>query len=202
MTVFCSKTPARTLSRYTPADDTPEGIFAGSDNCTVVVKPGMSLQIGDAQIRLLQGRHIRFDLPVLLRAMRPRRVVRFFGNVLFMARYMPAFKENKETLCYEITACGKKILLLGSLGLDEKEAYPAGCDLLIMPYQGRSDLEKVAQKVIERLQPKRILLSHFDDAFPPFSSSVSLQGLARIMREKYPGIPVVNPLAGKAVRLP
>jgi hypothetical protein len=49
---------------------------------------------------------------------------------------------------------------------------------------------------IDRLQPKKVLLDHFDDAFPPISSNVKTGLFVSLMRQKYPGIPVICPQAG------
>lgn len=104
-------------------------------------------------------------------------------------------------MAFDIRAEGKEILLLGSLALSEEEDYPKRADLLILPYQGNSDLEKEALKIIKRLEPKRILLSHFDNAFPPLSRSVDTRELKQMMDEDYPDIPVAKPKAGKAVHI-
>ena len=61
---------------------------------------------------------------------------------------------------YEVHAEGKRVQVMGSLGLQEDQEYPQGADLLILPFQGSEFLEAVALEVVERLQPKRILLDH------------------------------------------
>ena len=95
------------------------------------------------------------------------------------------------------------ILLAGSLNFapEDLETYPDNPDLLILPYQGCLDREARTQEMIERVHPKRILLSHFDDAFPPVSRNVDLRGLGRLTKTEYPQIPVVRPTFGKPVRL-
>ena len=50
--------------------------------------------------------------------------------------------------------------------------YPTGADLMVLPYQGTSDLLTPAAAVIDRLKPRAVLLDHWDDAFPPVSSAV------------------------------
>lgn len=66
---------------------------------------------------------------------------------------------------------------MGSLGLSENEDYQEGADLLCLPYQGSSTLEAHARKVLQRLKPKAVLLTHFDDAYPPVSDTVETEGL-------------------------
>ena len=104
-------------------------------------------------------------------------------------------------MMYEVHAEGKRVQVMGSLGLQENQEYPQGADLLILPFQGSEFLEAVALEVVERLQPKRILLDHFDDAFPPVSEHVDTRRFKKLMDEEYPQIKVVKPTAGKAVVL-
>jgi L-ascorbate metabolism protein UlaG (beta-lactamase superfamily) len=111
-------------------------------------------------------------------------------------------KENRicveagETVVYDISTANKRILLLGSLNLDDNTEYPEGADLLILPFQGRSDISKYAAPFIDRLRPKKVLLDHFDDTFPPISSNVKTGPFISLMRRKHPGIPVICPQAG------
>jgi len=87
--------------------------------------------------------------------------------------------------------------LMGSLNLEENIEYPKGVDLLILPFQGRSDLSTYTIPLIQRLEPKKVLLDHFDDSFPPISSLVDTQPFVKLMREKFPGIPVIYLNAGE-----
>ena len=122
-------------------------------------------------------------------------------NIPFLLYANHEFKEGNETVAYEIRAEGRTILLLGSLALAEEEPYPEHADLLILPYQGNNDLEREAAKIIERLQPRRILLSHFDNAFPPISRTVDISKFKKMMEERWPQIKVVKPTYGKTITL-
>ena len=68
-------------------------------------------------------------------------------------------------------------------------------------YAGNNDLEREAAKIIERLQPRRILLSHFDNAFPPISRTVDISKFKKMMEERWPQIKVVKPTYGKTITL-
>ena len=72
---------------------------------------------------------------------------------------------------------------------------------LIHIYQGSACLESAALDVTARLLPKRILLDHFDDAFPPVSESVDTRGFKKLMDREYPQIRVVKPVAGRTVEI-
>ena len=86
--------------------------------------------------------------------------------------------EEKMT---EKQADRKTVCLMGSMNLREDIDYPTDADLLILPYNGWEDNFPPAVWVIERLQPKRILLDHYDDSFPPITMLLSL------ILEKYKG---------------
>ena len=189
-TVFCGQKTAETLERF-------------SNGCDqiAVFRPGMELPVGDLRIRILKGHHIRFDRKYMNLTLKPLRVLRYIGNVPFLLYANHNFKEGGETAVFDIFAEGKEILLLGSLGLDETETYPEQVDLLILPYQGNNDLVREADAIIGRIRPKRILLSHFDNALPPMSRDVDLAGLKELLRTKYPGIPCVRPTYGKTIRI-
>ncbi len=195
MTVYCSKTPAETLEEYTDGTE-------GTDQ-VAVIRPGMTIPFGKVLVRVLRGKHIRFDAKLIAQTLLSPRMVRYGANLPFLFWAARHFPEQAETLVYELEAEGKRIQILGSLGLHPEETYRPGADLLIMPFQGKRNalLVQEADRVIRALAPKRILLSHFDDAFPPISTDVDLRGLKRLLKEKYPGIPTVKPTAGRPVRL-
>lgn len=91
------------------------------------------------------------------------------------------------------------MLHMGSLNLDSSEKYPAGPDLLTLPFQGRSDLNSYAFQFIERLKPKALYLHHFDDAFPPVSSAVYTASFIEKVTREYPELPVIVPAFKEAV---
>ena len=70
------------------------------------------------------------------------------------------------------------------MNLRDEVMYPTGADVLVLPYAGWVDNLPPAVRVIERLQPKRVLLDHWDDTFPPLSSSVDTAPLMR----RYPDL--------------
>lgn len=189
-TVFCTSAPARTLEKYT--EETGN---------VVELRIGQTVPIGEIRIRALQGRHIEFDKRLVKYILDPRRLFRGWRNLPFLFWANRAFQERGETVAFHIQAEGKEILLFGSLNLDPDTVYPRNVDLLILPYQGSCELEREAEHFIERLSPKRILLTHFDNAFPPLSRNVDTRPLKRLIREKYPEIQVVKPTFGKPITL-
>lgn len=190
VTVYCGPVASDTLSKFV--------LDTGN---IVEVKPGMSLNFGDTQITVIEGQHAKKGLALTLKTIFSFRLLRYFFNALFIAQMLPKFKEGGQTWIYEIEAEGKRIQLLGSLGLKMDTEYKMGADLLILPFQGSLKLEETALSVVERLQPKCVLLDHFDDAFPPVSRSVKTEKLEKMMAKKYPEIQLIRPEAFCSISL-
>ncbi len=193
-TVFCGSAAAKTLEKYAEDTDT-----------VCVIRPGMEIPAGPFLVRVYRGKHAEFDFSRknLREALTPSDQVRHAKNLPFILLANARFPERGETFVYGIEAEGKQILLAGSMNFApaSEETYPDSPDLLVLPYQGLLDLEGRAQEMIDRVHPKRIMLSHFDDAFPPVSRNVDLRGLERLLKERYPGIRTVKPAYRKPVHL-
>ncbi|MCR5576458.1 MAG: MBL fold metallo-hydrolase [Oscillospiraceae bacterium] len=134
-------------------------------------------------VRVFHGRH------AVLPKLDARRVLSWIKsparrNVPYMYRENRACRERDETVCYQLEAEGKSVFLLGSMNLRDEVTYPTGADVLVLPYAGWVDNLPPAVRVIERLQPKRVLLDHWDDTFPPLSSWVDTAPLVR----RYPDL--------------
>lgn len=166
-----------------------------------VVGPGDRFEIGAVKLTVFQGRHIRFDKKLILKtAFRPRIFRRFF-NLLYIGRTVRKFPENGETVVYMAEAEGKRVLIMGSLGLDENTEYPIGADAFVCPFQGNSRIGEKAEKIIVRLAPKRVLLDHFDDAFPPLSDTIDTSAFCEEMAEKHSEIQVRVPAFGEGIEI-
>ena len=207
-TLFATKQCCRTLES-----------FLGDQSNVVQIRPGRTYDLyneahadeghahpsagepGHVRIRVLRGRHIDFQLRHLTDTMRPGRVLRYAGNLPFLLWANRTFREAGEIVAYDIHAEGREILLLGSLALDAQETYPEGVDVLILPYQGNNDLVQRAREVLKRIRPRSVVLSHFDNAFPPMSRKVDLGPFSKMMRDEFPKIRVIRPSACKAMHL-
>ena len=192
VTVFCTKTPAQTLERFSENADS-----------VVQISPGDELKLGDCRITVYQGKHIRNDRRLILSTIFSSRIFRHFRNFRFILYAARRFPEAGETVCFEVSAEDKRVMILGSLGLDPDVTYPDGMDLLILPYQGSSpeELLEQAERVIDRLRPRRIMLSHFDDAFPPVTQNVDTRLLHHRLKQRFPEISVIKPLYGAVHRI-
>lgn len=189
-TIYCSECPCATLERRKVDEDQ-----------IVAIRPGDTLHFGEITVNVLSGKHIRFDSKLIKSTFLNLRVLRYFPNFLLLFLKNHSYPEGKETLAFHIECNGKKILVLGSLGLDERENYPKNVDMLVLPYQGASDLITPTLAVIRQIKPRTLLLDHFDDAFPPISRQIDTKPLKKALAEHFPGLPVVKPTAGKPVTL-
>ena len=200
--VFCTRQCCDTLAE-----------FSQDLSNVVQIESGRSYRIGSINIDVLKGRHIDFQWRHFFDTMSPMRLLRYAGNLPFLYQANRFFKEAGESVVFSVTVKdggnspdrrqgdGKRILLLGSLSLDPEQTYPEGADILILPYQGNNNLPVRAKEVLERLKPKSVLLSHFDNAFPPMSRDVDLKPLRRMMKKEFPDIRVVKPAPGRKMVL-
>jgi len=185
--VYCTAQPRKALM----AMGVEEGLIHQ-------VSPGDSFTIGSFAVRVRKGKHIVFDGLLVMRKLFSLNVIRYWGNLIKIFREHRKCPESGETVAFDICVNDKRILLLGSLNLDDGTDYPKGADLLITPFQGRSDIQRYAMSIIDRLLPKKVLLTHFDDAYPPISSTVKTDCFLSRMTQKHPNTPVICPHPGTA----
>lgn len=162
-----------------------------------LIAPGHSEKTGPFSVTAYQSRHCKFDLPLIFRTVFRRAFFRRPGQLFRLLRTNLQYPEKGEILFYEVTCGDTRIQILGSLNLAPDVTYPTGADLLVLPYQGRSDLEEYSLKLVRRLQPKAVLLDHFDDAFPPMSSAVDTTKFETILQQEH--IPCCVPVKGEPI---
>ena len=185
--VYCTASPRETL------------ISKGIEERKIrPITPGDVLIIRPFEVHIMKGKHIVFDKRLIMKTFFSPRVFRNWSNFRYLLNENKICSEAGETVIYDIRVRDERVLLLGSLNLDENTEYPKGADLLILPLQGRSDVSKYAMHIIDRLQPKKVLLDHFDDSFPPISSAVKTEQFVLLMKNEYPDVTVICPQAGAA----
>jgi L-ascorbate metabolism protein UlaG (beta-lactamase superfamily) len=188
--VHCTLTPAKTLESL------------GFDMKKVVLaKPGDSFEDGAFRVAAKKGRHVSFDLRLVLETLLSPRMARFRSNAAMLFKLNKMFPEASETVAYEVEAASKTLLILGSLGLAGNEDYAETPDCLVLPYQGSSRLLGIASSIVERIKPKMVLLDHFDDSFPPISREVDVSPFIAHMRRIAPEVRVVAPKRSEAVSI-
>ena len=176
VTICCTRTPYETLRRK----GVPEKNLS-------LLRYGETYAAEGFSIRVFHGKHAvlpRLDGARLRSWLRsPAR-----RNLPHVIREYFACREADECVFYQIEADGRTAALMGSLNLRDGTEYPTGADVLVLPSHGWEDDLPPAERVIGRLQPRRVLLDHYDDTFPPVSSPVDLSPILG----KYPEL--VSPM--------
>ena len=171
--IHCTPTPRKTLMRRGVSPDRIKPMTAG-----------MTDSVGPFTVTAYQSRHCRFDLGIIGKTIFRKRFFKHPIQIVRIARENLRFPENGEIVLYEV-ACGeKRIQVLGSLALDAGTEYPTGADVLILPFQGRSDLGKQGLDIVRRLTPRAVLLDHYDDTFPPISGDIETKDFIKKLREQ------------------
>lgn len=171
--VYCTKAPYHTLCR--------KGV---NEKNLHLIDAGSSFSVGDIRITAYKGKHISLNAWSIIKTVCSRRVIHNLKGISGKLKKITSCLEKKETLCYVAEVYGKRILILGSLALAEGIDYPKGVDLAFFPYQGAKDICRLALRIFDRLRPKAVLLTHFDDTFPPFSSEIDTSDFEDHMKKR------------------
>ena len=174
--IYATATPCETLQRH--------GVSADRLR---TIRPDETVTVGPFSITAFPGRHCTFDKPLIRQTLLSPRLWGHFPRALRLLGYSLAYPERGETLLYEVRADGKRIQILGSLGLCPAVSYPTGADALILPYQGRSDLVTYGWPLVERLAPRAVYLDHYDDSFPPLTAAIDTTPFCDLLTAR--GIP-------------
>jgi len=162
-----------------------------SDSQISCVAPGEAVELGSLNVQVLKSKHINYDTGMILRTIFNPRILYYWHNFKQIINANENRDKDTETVMYEINVQNKRVLLMGSLNLDDDIEYTPGADLLILPLQGRMDINRYTMPIIDRLKPSKILLFHFDNTFPPFSYNVNAKRFLACMSKEYPDIPVI-----------
>ena len=150
----------------------------------VNIKYGDKINIGNINITVLHGKHIKFDAKLVLKTIFNKNMFKYSKNLPKLIKAHLKCKENKETVNYFIKIKNLELLFMGSMGINKYTTYPKNIDYLILAYQGRSDLERKIDEILDRINPKNIILAHFDNSFPPISSEVDVDKLKNKLSNK------------------
>ena len=159
--VYCTKAPYQSLLR----------MGVGKDHLRLI-RAGERFEAAGFRITAFPGSHIKVGAREVLKAVFGRRARQNRRGLIGKVRKFTSCREKKQSLCYLVEDCGKRILIPGSLAISDGVSYPAGADLALFPYQGSDKLYDIAESMYQRLRPRAILLTHFDDTFPPFSAEI------------------------------
>ena len=159
------------------------------------IKANDSLIIGDLRIKAYQSEHCKIDAKVIGKILLRQFSYQRIKTTLKIKKQNSFYSIDKKTdiFGYEILDEDKSVFIFGSANFSESVTYPTNMDLLVFPYQGRSDMVSYSMKFIDKFQPRSVLLDHFDDSFPPISSQMDTQEFIQCVQKKYPKIHIFEP---------
>lgn len=187
--IYSTAAPRKTLARH------------GVDEAQLrLITPDWAGKIGSFSVRTYRSRHCRYDLALIMRTALSRRVFRHLIHLIALGLHIPLYRQGGEILFYEVESGDCRVQIMGSLNLDPDTVYPTGADVLVLPFQGRSDLSRWAFPLVRRLAPRAILLDHYDDSFPPLSDNVDTSDFCMAI-ERELEIPCKPLRIGETVRI-
>ena len=154
-------------------------------------------EVGPFVIHTYQGRHCVFDAATLLRIVfSPRSYIRL-KDVVSLLRQTKEYRIEDDIYVLEISDGEKRIVVLGSAGMDEDTAYPQDAALLVFPYQGRRRMDKYMLPFLDAFRPKCVMIDHFDDAFPPLTHTINTKRFIPSVKKRHPEARAFVPTEGE-----
>ena len=162
MRIYCTGVPRRSLLKK----KIPEKNL-------IEIHYGQELDVNGFHIQVLHGRH------AILPSVSAKRLAYILkspakSNLPWLLKEHLSCPEKDETVFYQIETDNVTLSLMGSMNLREEILYPTNADYLVLPYNGWEDNYQPAIQVLSRLQPKHVLLDHYDDTFPPLTMPLDL----------------------------
>lgn len=171
------------------------------ENKVEILCPHDTLETKNALIRAHRTFHVKNDAWTILSTtfrilltLRAHKALKILGE-------HHHFHMSGDIVAFEVNAQGKRILIFGSAGFDERAKIPEGVDVLVWAFQGRTGMTKYSLPIIEKIKPKKIILDHFDNAFPPITKSINTSKFVETMKKKHPEIEVIVPKFGEPIIL-
>lgn len=165
-------------------------------------KAGDEITVGNFTVKVHQGKHCVFDAGTLARiALSPRTYLMLPRSIRLLHGMREYKMQDDEIYTLEISDGQKTVTVLGSAGMAKDTEYPAGADMLVLPYQGRTRMHKYMVPFLKEFAPKAVLADHFDNAFPPFSHTVSTKRFASTVKSVLPEAQAIVPQENKWIQV-
>ncbi len=178
--IYATATPVETLKK---AGVAPEKLH--------VIRPGDKIRIGHLTVTPFQAKHVTFDLKYVLSVI-PLSVV-LCPKIFYLEYLNVKFPENEENLGLLVEGGGKSVFIMGSFGTVPYETYPENCDMFVLPFGGCTKLPELSAPFISKTKPGSVMITHYDNSFPPATRRVHAEGLKARIEKDHPDIEVIIP---------
>lgn len=166
-------------------------------DCMLPLGANEFYRIGGLTVKTYQSRHCKFDVATVCGVLFSPHTYRHFSDGLALAGLARRFRIADDIYALEISDGEKRMLVLGSAGLDDGILYPKEADLLVFPYQGRSRMHKYMRYFLDVLRPKAVMIDHFDDAFPPYTREMRVDKFGPELARRLPSAQAIVPKEGE-----
>ncbi|MFH2007962.1 MAG: MBL fold metallo-hydrolase [bacterium] len=143
---------------------------------------GGETQVGDLALEVIPSKHIRFNLPIIAKTLGAAILGRTFWDLVDLGRDWP-MGSNSDFL---LRAGAHTIYLSGSLGQDPAVLRRYRPDVALLPYNGRSDMPRVARMATDCLRPRLLVFHHWDDFYPHFAPPQDPRECLADLRREFP----------------
>jgi len=122
-------------------------------------------RVGDIGLEVVGSEHIRYDLPLVAQTLKAAVKGGTFWDLVDLGISWP-MGSNSDYLVY---AGPHTIYLSGSLGQSPARMREHRPDVALLPYNGRTDMNRVSAVAAENLRPRLMVFHHWDDFYPDFA---------------------------------
>ncbi len=171
------------------------------DNKVEILCPHEKMHTQNATICLHRTFHIKNNFGIILKT--AMRVLFKFklSKAIEILKLHNQFRMGGDIVAFEVNAEGKTMLIFGSAGIDERAQLPKKVDVLVWPFQGRTNMTKYSLPIIEKINPKVVILDHFDNSFPPITGTIKTTKFVEVMKKKHPKITVIVPKYNEKIEI-
>ena len=145
------------------------------------------IHLEEMDIATFPHRHIPFDPPLIIRTL-----IRTGFSIPRLLPLLRRYPLGEVLSCRFAFRDGGIILQhFGSSGptVEELAAMPgSGVNVLLLPYQGNSDILSFAMRIVSALKPETVIPQHFDNFFPPISQFVDPESLREKLAVHRPAV--------------
>ena len=162
---------------------------------------GDEIEVGNLKVRVHQGLHCNLD-PMLLFTFLHRLLIpkNLFRAIKIGIELKLTYKiDTLDIFSFEVTDGEKTVYLMGSANIYQPDPRPDNIDMLIYPFQGLrlSNMFQHSLDIMGYFSTKKILFDHWDNAFPPVTTTMELDKFMPFVEEAYPDTQFIIPCRGE-----